>query len=62
MTWLWLNTPWACGGVACDAAGVVRECAPIFRRTCMGRPLNAVIRRWRRVGQRVEWARVGGAA
>lgn len=58
MIWFWVNVPYACGGIATDERGIVRDAAPIFRRRAMGRPLNDVIREWRRQGVSVEWRRL----
>jgi hypothetical protein len=41
--WYWIDTGWACGGVVV-LKGVVVDCAPIFRRSMMGRP-------WRPLGK-----------
>lgn len=32
LRWYWIDTRWGCGGVGVDAAGVVKEGAPIFRK------------------------------
>jgi hypothetical protein len=58
LAWFWLDTTYACGGVAADAAGIVREAAPIYRRVAMGRPLNDVIRAMRRRGTFRAWVRL----
>lgn len=43
----WLATTFACGLVAIDAAGIVVETCPIYRRRMLGKPFRAVLRRLR---------------
>lgn len=53
--WFWLDTPYACGGLWTDAAGIVRGGCPIYAKYWTGRPLNDVIQELRRRGRFREW-------
>ncbi|MBN1887245.1 MAG: hypothetical protein JW850_04625 [Thermoflexales bacterium] len=51
--WYWLNTTYACGGVATDKGGIIVDACPIYRRW-KGRPLEQVMEDLRRRRQLVD--------
>lgn len=57
MIWFWINTTYACGGVATDEDGIVRQTCPIYR-WMLKQPLNDCIKYLRRKGQFREWKRL----
>jgi hypothetical protein len=52
LAWYWLDAGFGCGGVGVDAAGIIREAAPIFRRL-VGQALKAVVARGRYRAERL---------
>jgi hypothetical protein len=57
MIWFWIDTTYACAGVATDETGTVVDAAPIYRRRFMGRNINYAIRELRTAGLFRAWAR-----
>jgi hypothetical protein len=53
LTWWLLDTGWACGGVATDARGIIRDGAPIFRKL-FGQALAVIVARGRYRVERTE--------
>jgi hypothetical protein len=58
LIWFWINTTYACGGVATDEKGTVIDAAPIYRKRFMGRFINDVLSNLREQGKLLGWERV----